>query len=167
MAYVSVPKDLSKIKSKVLFSLTQRQLICFSAGAVIGVPLFFLLRNRIGVSSAALVMVLVMVPAFLLAMYERNGQPLEKVLWNIINVLFLRPKQRPYKTNNFYAVIERQQKLDKEVSAIVQKQALPRRQESDPGGHRKSKPNGSKGKVRAGKHTLSKNVAGRHLPDGS
>ena len=66
-------------------------------------------------------MVLVMVPAFLLAMYERNGQPLEKVLWNIINVLFLRPKQRPYKTNNFYAVIERQQKLDKEVSAIVQK----------------------------------------------
>ena len=56
MAYVSVPKDLSKIKSKVLFSLTQRQLICFSAGAVIGVPLFFMLRNRIGVSSAALVM---------------------------------------------------------------------------------------------------------------
>ena len=53
MAYVSVPKDLSKIKSKVLFSLTQRQLICFSAGAVIGVPLFFLLRNKIGVSSAA------------------------------------------------------------------------------------------------------------------
>ena len=80
MAYVSVPKDLSKIKSKVLFSLTQRQLICFSAGAVIGVPLFFLLRNRIGVSSAALVMMFVMVPAFLLAMYEKNGQPLEKVL---------------------------------------------------------------------------------------
>ena len=68
MAYVSVPKDLSKIKSKVLFSLTQRQLICFSAGAVIGVPLFFLLRDRIGVSSAALVMMFVMVPAFLLAM---------------------------------------------------------------------------------------------------
>ena len=116
MAYVSVPKDLSKIKSKVLFSLTQRQLICFSAGAVIGVPLFFLLRNRIGVSSAALVMMFVMVPAFLLAMYEKNGQPLEKVLWNIINVLFLRPKQRPYRTNNFYAVIERQQNLDKSAN---------------------------------------------------
>ena len=143
MAYVSVPKDLSKIKSKVLFSLTQRQLICFSAGAVIGVPLFFLLRNRIGVSSAALVMMFVMVPAFLLAMYEKNGQPLEKVLWNIINVLLLRPKQRPYKTNNFYAVIERQQKLDKEVSAIVQKRADPRRQKGDPGSHRKSKPHRS------------------------
>ena len=163
MAYVSVPKDLSKIKSKVLFSLTQRQLICFSAGAVIGVPLFFLLRNRIGVSSAALVMMFVMVPAFLLAMYEKNGQPLEKVLWNIINVLFLRPKQRPYRTNNFYAVIERQQNLDKEVSAIVQKQAVPCRQESDSGGNRKGKPPEPQRKVRAGQHTLSANVGGRHL----
>ena len=163
MAYVSVPKDLSKIKSKVLFSLTQRQLICFSAGAVIGVPLFFLLRNRIGVSSAALVMMFVMVPAFLLAMYEKNGQPLEKVLWNIINVLFLRPKQRPYRTNNFYAVIERQQNLDKEGSAIVQKQAVPRRQESNSGGNRKGEPHEPQRKVRVGQHTLSANVGGRHL----
>ena len=29
MAYVNVPKDLTKIKSKVLFNLTKRQLICF------------------------------------------------------------------------------------------------------------------------------------------
>ena len=31
MAYVTVPKDLTKIKSKVMFNLTKRQLICFSA----------------------------------------------------------------------------------------------------------------------------------------
>ena len=78
MAYMPVPKDLSKVKTKVLFNLTKRQLICFTGGALIGVPLFFLLRNRIGVSAAAMVMMLVMVPAFLLAMYERNGQPLER-----------------------------------------------------------------------------------------
>ena len=29
MAYVNVPKDLTKIKSKVLFNLTKRQLLCF------------------------------------------------------------------------------------------------------------------------------------------
>ena len=164
MAYVSVPKDLSKIKTKVLFNLTQRQLICFSAGALIGVPLFFLLRNRIGVSSAAMVMMLAMIPAFLLAMYEKNGLPLEKVLRNIVNVLFLRPKQRPYRTNNFYAVLERQQKLDKEVSAIVQKKAVSRRQEGDPVRNRKSKADRPQRKVRAGKHTIPKNVARRHLP---
>lgn len=30
MAYVTVPKDLSKIKAKVLFGLTKRQLVCFT-----------------------------------------------------------------------------------------------------------------------------------------
>ena len=165
MAYVSVPKDLSKIKSKVLFNLTKRQLVCFSCGALIGVPLFFLLRNRIGVSAAAMVMMLAMVPAFLLAMYEKNGQPLEKVLKNIINVLFLRPKQRPYKTNNFYAVIERQESLDKEVYAITKKKTDPRRKASDPERHRKGKQNRPQRKVRAGQYPVSANVAGRHLPD--
>lgn len=143
MAYVSVPKDLSKVKTKVLFNLTQRQLICFSVGALLGVPLFFLLRDRIGVSAAAMVMMLVMVPAFLLAMYERNGQPLEKVLKNIINVLFLKPKYRPYRTNNFYTVLERQNTLDQEVIAIVKDKADPGRQKGDSGRHRKGEANRS------------------------
>lgn len=163
MAYVTVPKDLSKIKTKVLFNLTKRQLICFSAGAAIGVPLFFLLRNRIGVSTAAMVMMLAMVPAFLLAMYEKNGQPMEKVIRNIINVLFLRPKQRPYRTNNFYTALERQNTLDKEVKAIVQKKADLRGKESDSGRHRKGPKKQPKGNVRAGQHSVSANVAGRHL----
>ena len=32
MAYVPVPKDLSKIKTKLAFNLTKRQLVCFSSG---------------------------------------------------------------------------------------------------------------------------------------
>ena len=36
MAYVTVPKDLTKIKTKVLFNLTKRQLVCFGAGALMG-----------------------------------------------------------------------------------------------------------------------------------
>ena len=119
MAYVSIPSDLNKVKSKVLFNLTKRQLLCFGCGALVGAPLFFLLRKPLGTSTAAMAMMLVMLPAFLLAMYERNGQPLEVVLRNIINVCFLRPKQRPYKTDNFYAVLERQSQLDMEVYQIV------------------------------------------------
>ena len=45
MAYVTIPKDLTKVKSKVMFGLTKRQLICFGAAALIGVPLFFLLKS--------------------------------------------------------------------------------------------------------------------------
>ena len=119
MAYVPVPKDLNAVKTKVLFNLTKRQLICFGSGALIGVPLFFLLKTQIAVSGAAICMMIVMLPAFLLGMYEKNGQPLEKIIRNIVQVLFIRPKQRPFQTNNFYAVLERQDSLDKEVFAIV------------------------------------------------
>ena len=119
MAYVSVPKDLSRIRSKVMFNLTKRQLICFGCGALVGVPLFFLLRKPLGTSPAAMLMMIVMLPAFLLGMYEKNGQPLEVVLKNIIAVCFRRPKVRPYRTNNFYAALERQDQLEREVYSIV------------------------------------------------
>ena len=119
MAYVPVPKDLAAVKTKVLFNLTKRQLICFGSGALIGVPVFFLLKSRVGSSTSAICMIIVMLPFFLLAMYEKNGQPLEKILRNIIEVSFIRPRQRPYRTDNFYALLEKQEKLDKEVRLIL------------------------------------------------
>lgn len=143
MAYVTVPKDLTKVKTKVLFGLTRRQLVCFGAAALIGVPLFFLLKGSIGTSPAAMVMMVVMIPAMLFAMYEKNGQPLEVVIRNIYRVCFQRPKQRPYKTNNFYAVLERQNQLDREVYRIVHKKETDlRRKKTDRGRHRKGEQDG-------------------------
>ena len=121
MAYVTIPKDLTKVKSKVMFGLTKRQLICFGAAALIGVPLFFLLKSTISSSAATLCMIVVMLPFFLLAMYERHGQPLEVIAGQIIQTMFIRPKERPYQTNNFYVAIERQNQVEKEVRKIVQK----------------------------------------------
>ena len=120
IAYVTIPKDLSQVKTKFLFNLTKRQVICFGCGILAGLPLFFILRGVMPASAAALIMIVVMMPFFLFAMYERNGEPLEKVLRHIYDAKFKRPKQRPYKTNNFYTVLTRQAKLDKEVRAIVQ-----------------------------------------------
>ena len=121
MAYVTIPKDLTKVKSKVLFGLTKRQLICFGAAALIGVPLFFLLKSVINTTAATLCMILVMLPFFLLAMYERHGQPLEVIAGHIIRSMFTRTKGRPYQTNNFYAALERQAQTEKEVMAVVRK----------------------------------------------
>ncbi len=123
MAYVPVPKDLNVVKTKVMFNLTKRQLICFGGAMLIGVPLFFLLKGPVslGTSGASICMVLVMLPFFLLAVYEKNGLPLEKIIRNIVRVLLIRPKQRPYQTNNFYAAVMRQAQLDKEVHQIVWK----------------------------------------------
>ena len=119
MAYVPVPKDLTKVKSKVLFNLTKRQLICFGGGALIGGPLFFLLRGSLGASSAAILMVLSMLPLFVMGLYEKNGRPLEKVLGDVIQTVFLRPKRRPYQTDNLYAVLMRQEQMEREVQKIV------------------------------------------------
>ena len=68
MAYVTVPKDLTKVKSKVMFNLTKRQLICFTPAVLLGVPLFFLTRGVLRNSTATLLMILVMLPFFFLAM---------------------------------------------------------------------------------------------------
>lgn len=102
MAYVSVPKDLTKVKNKVAFNLTKRQIICFAAAAAVGLPFYFLTRDLIGNSNAVMGMVVLMVPAFLFAMYERDGMPLEKVLMNMITVKFRRPHLRLYETENLY-----------------------------------------------------------------
>ena len=95
MAYVPVPKDLTKVKTKVAFNLTKRQLVCFGGGALLGVPLFFLLRGSAGNSTAALCMMFVMLPFFLLAMYEKHGQPLKKIVGNLIRVMVIRPGSAP------------------------------------------------------------------------
>ena len=92
IAYVTIPKDLSRVQSKVLFGLTKRQVICFGAAAIIGVPLFFLSRGTLGTTTAALCMILVMLPFFLFAMYQRNGQPLEVFLGHLIQNNFFAPR---------------------------------------------------------------------------
>ena len=136
MPYVTVPKDLTKVKSKILFNLTKRQLICFSLGLLIGVPLYFATKEPLGNSSAAMLMILTMLPAF----YEKNGQHLEDIIRNMVRVLLLRPKKRPYKTNNFYTVVERQNQLDKEVYRIVHpKKAVPHPAKRDKDRNRKGK----------------------------
>lgn len=96
-AYISVPRDLANVKTKVAFNLTKRQLICFGAAALVGVPLFFVLRDVGGNTAATLGMMIVMLPAFFLGMYQKNGQPAEKLLRYYVQAKFLRPKVRPYK----------------------------------------------------------------------
>ena len=71
--YANVPRDLTRVKSKVFLNLTRRQLICFGAAAAIGVPLFFLIKKSGNVTLASLAMIAVMMPFFFLALYERNG----------------------------------------------------------------------------------------------
>ena len=76
MAYVPVPRDLAKVKNKVLFNLTKRQLLCFGGAGILGIPFYLLTRKVLGKTLSACLMMLIVLPCFLLAMYEKDGQPL-------------------------------------------------------------------------------------------
>ena len=52
-------------------------------------------------------------------MYERDGQPLEVIAKHFIETKFIRPKGRPYKTDNYYEVLKRAAQAEKEGESIV------------------------------------------------
>ena len=112
MPFVPVPKDLTKVKTKVALNLTKRQLICFSIAGAIGIPTYLLSRTAIGTDAAVFLMIGLMLPFFFFAMYEKDGQPAEKVARNFLRAK-LWPGVRPYTTENLYRYLE------KEGTAIV------------------------------------------------
>lgn len=119
MPYVTIPKDLSRIKNKLVFNLTKRQLISFSLAGGIGIPFYLFSRSVIGGDVAAFLMIALMLPFMAFGVYEKDGQPLEKILYHIIRARFLLPRIRIYQTDNLYSALERQAKIDKEVMEIV------------------------------------------------
>lgn len=123
MPFVPVPKDLTKVKTKVALNLTKRQLVCFGLGGLVGIPTYIFTRGSIGNESAALLMIGLMLPFFMFGIYEKDGMGLEKVLKNFVSASFLRPPSRPYRTDNGYAALMRQYDYDKEVDEIANKAA--------------------------------------------
>lgn len=119
MPYVTIPKDLSRIKNKLVFNLTKRQLISFSLAGGIGIPFYLFSRSAIGGDIAAFLMIALMLPFMAFGVYEKDGQPLEKILYHMIRARFLLPRIRVYQTDNLYSALERQAKIDKEVMGIV------------------------------------------------
>ena len=109
MPYVPVPKDLNRVKSKIAFNLTKRQPSCFGTAAVIGIPTYLFTRSGIGNEGGVLLLIGLMLPFFFLAMYEKDGQPAEKLLRNFLRAR-LWPGKRVYKTANIYKYLEEEGK---------------------------------------------------------
>ena len=78
MAYIQIPKDLNKVKTKVAFNLTKRQLIGFCAAGVVGFPTYFLCKDIFPSDVAVILMICVMLPFLFITFYEKDGLPFEK-----------------------------------------------------------------------------------------
>lgn len=124
MAFVSVPKDLNKVKTKVAFNLTKRQLISFSIAAVIGFPVYWFTRDLIGNDLAVFLMIACVLPFFFVAIFEKDGIVFEKYLGYIIKQKFIYPKVRIYQTQNFYEYLNSGQ--ESEVKNF-EKKSLPKK----------------------------------------
>lgn len=120
---VSVPKNLSSIKTKVVLNLTKRQLICCTGAAAVGIPCYLLTKGILGTQGASLIMVVLVLPFFFMAMYEKDGFPAEKILYFILRQKLLTPGIRPYKSENLYKQLEEREKLKKEVRYLEEKAA--------------------------------------------
>ena len=68
MAYVPVPKDLTK----VAFNPTKRLLIFFAVALETDLPLFFLLKGSVVTILAAMVMIVVILPVSSLPCTEKH-----------------------------------------------------------------------------------------------
>ncbi len=99
MFYSSVNTDFAAYETKIAFGLTKRQIICFLAAALIGLPTYYFTKDHIGTDAAGILMIMVMVPLFLLAMYRKNGLTLETVLKHYIKEQFFSNKVRVVSTN--------------------------------------------------------------------
>ena len=119
MAFVTVPKDLSRVKSKIAFNLTKRQLLCFGAAAAVGIPFYIFTKNSLGTSVSGILMIFIMLPFFFLAMYEKDGLPFEQIFINFIR--FCRSEQiRTYQTHNLYRQLEELPDTDAGKEAAIE-----------------------------------------------
>ena len=69
MAYVPIPKDLNRVKTKVAFNLTKRQLIGFT-------------------------LIVSTLPIFFITLFEKDGLTFEKYFKHIYLHKFYQPKKR-------------------------------------------------------------------------
>ena len=101
MAYVKVPKDLTKVKTKVALNMTKRQLIGFSIAALVGFPIYLVMKEIVSTDVSMIIMSIVVLPILFCTLYEKDGLPFEKHFLYIVKFHRNR-KIRVYKGVSIY-----------------------------------------------------------------
>ena len=106
MAYVPIPKDLKKVKTKVAFNLTKRQLIGFTIAGLIGIPIYLFMRKVVPNDIAVIFLIVSTLPIFFITLFEKDGLSFEKYFKYIYLHKFYQPQKRVRKE----VYLERQKK---------------------------------------------------------
>ncbi len=111
MAYVEIPKDLGKIKTKVVFNLTLRQIIGFGFAAVFAIPSYLISKTIVGNDIGILILIIISFPFFFVTFYEKDGLKCEDYIKYIYLHKFHHPNIRV--SNKEY----KKQKIQEELNA--------------------------------------------------
>ena len=106
MAYVPIPKDLKKVKTKVAFNLTKRQLIGFTLAGLVGLPVYLFIRKVVPNDIAVIFLIVSTLPIFFITLFEKDGLTFEKYFKYIYLHKFYQPQKRVRKE----VYLERQKK---------------------------------------------------------
>ena len=94
MAYVQIPKDLKKVKTKVAFNLTKRQLIGFTIAGLVGIPVYLFMRKFVLNDIAVIFLIVSTRPIFFITLFEKDGLTFEKYFKYIYLHKFYQPQKR-------------------------------------------------------------------------
>jgi len=137
LAYVTVPRDLTVVKTKLMLGLTRRQLVCFGIAGAVGVPIFMAVNSTASSSVAMLCLIIAAFPAMVFAVYEKDGIPAEKMLLFFIRARVFFPTIRTYKVDNMYEYIEKEGYFARETEKAYSTSGTPTRKSK--AGSRKQK----------------------------
>lgn len=96
-----IPRDISKYKAKLMLGLTTRQVVLFVPGGVLGIIMYFLLKDYIG-NLAMGVGLMTALPFILFASFKPQGLPLEKFIASAVVPMLFSPTNRRYQNENSY-----------------------------------------------------------------
>ena len=123
MAYVKVPKDLSKVKTKVALNLTKRQLIGFSIAVLLGFPVYLLCKNFLSTDISMILMSIVVLPILFATLYEKDNLPFEKHLAYIVR-FHKAEKIRVYKSKSIYNTDKKKDEIKGRTPIPISKMRL-------------------------------------------
>lgn len=115
-------KDFAEVKRIIPgLGVTRRQAVAFMIAAAVGLPVYFILKMKLGMglTDAVIGMTVVSFPVCYMVMYRKDGLYIEKHLKYFWETYFVRNTQRPYETQNLYDLMEKERKLKKEVEQII------------------------------------------------
>ena len=132
MGYVPIPKDLKKVKTKVAFNLTRRQLIGFTLAGLVGIPVYLFMRKFMPNDIAILFLIVSTLPIFFVTLFEKDGLTFEKSFKHIYLHKFYQPQKRVRKE----VYLEQEKKntansVRKKSKGIKGKQKKPEKRKAD------------------------------------